>query len=421
MTSLLLRLQDRISATRLVLFLALLSVSATFAGRNIGGSWTASGNDMQFILEELENPDSWVLDWVAGPWVGREMFVYYRPVTSVAWWLEYTVFGENQSAWQCVSLLLYLGGITLLFLFLCRLFGNGIAPFVGVGVWAFREKTVLLIQWVPAQTDLLAGFFALLCLYFWDRFLLEKKQSFFTIAFLMCLLALGSKEVALVLPLICAALAAYRRDKRWAIWAVGCIVFLALFVYLRSIALGGTGFIPGDKVGSSHGGIEATSAMRNVIQFLIPSPIGIGAAIISPLFLSLTTIALWLMRKRSVVLLFAVAIAGIILTTFALGGIEWWFVPQTLPALFSGMICILLICFAIRWEPHSALFAFIVGVIFSVFAIRVVFNSVGNVFYLPHIYWAIAWTTLVTAVLTSARRTSRLPKIVPTEVFQANP
>lgn len=420
MTALLLWIQDRILSTRIALFLVLLSVSAVFAGRNIGESWMASGNDMQFILEELENPDSWILDWVAGPWVGKEMFVYYRPVTSTAWWLEYTVFGENQAAWQCVSLLLYLGAVTFLFLLLCRIFGNGIAPFVGVGVWAFREKTVLLIQWVPAQTDLLAGFFAISCLYFWNRYLMERKQSALALSFLLCVLALGSKEVALVLPLLAAALAAYRRDKKWVLISIGCVAFLGLFIALRTVALGGIGFVPGDKVGTSQGGIEATSAIRNMIQFVLPAPLGLGGVILPTLILLFTTLSIWIFRKKSIVSLFALAIFGLALSTVALGGIEWWFLPQTIQSILLGMLCGLLILFAAKWESRGALLALITGVLFSVFAIRVVFNSAGNVFYLPHIYWAIAWGALITAMLNYARKTCRLSEIAPTEGFQAN-
>ncbi len=413
MTRILNSINRSCASSRLTLFLVLLSASAFFAGRNIGQSWTASGNDMVFIIDELENPDSWILDWLTGPWVGKEMFVYYRPITSLAWWLEYYAFGENQAAWQCVSLLLYLGGVTFLFLLICRIFGAGLPAFLGTAVWAFREKTDLIIQWTPAQTDLLAGFFALSALYFWDKFLIERKQSLLAGALILAILALGSKEVALVLPLVGAALSVFRRKEKWGLYALGCVSLLVLFFVLRTYLLGGIGFVPGDKVGTNAGGIDTGNAIRNVFQFLLPSWIGFTFVSLAGLVILITGCFVYVYRKLSVILLLLIVVVGLGLSTLLIGGFEWWMIPETYLSLFKAIVAFGIFFLIIKWSVRLFLLSLIVGTVFSVFAIRVVFNSAGNVFYLPHLYWALIWATVFTAGLSWFQNRHQSPKILP--------
>lgn len=389
-------------------FLALLllfgTVIALFYRGAVGGDWYASGNDMRFILPELR--DGRPLSWITGPWVGGQIFEYYRPVTSIAMWSEYQLFGENQAAWQAVSLIAHVLSAILLAYFLYVLFGFAIPAIIGASAWAFRWKMHYAIEWVPAQTDLFAGLFSIFGLVTFVVGLRCRKWWPMLISAIAMLLAIGCKEVAFVVPGVALMITLLKRDadsrKKVAV-VLGAMAVVMISVVARVIALGGIGFLPGQSPDGGSGVSEITFAKiaKNVVSFVLPAPLFRGSAI-EPLIA-------WVAGAGLVSALFVFRFRwhlGLLQATLTLLAITWllgdpasWHVPMVRGAILWA--CVSAVLIAVSFATNAARTSFVVlcGLVLALPLYHVVYNPAGNVRYLPDIYWAMAWAVLLSGVV----------------------
>jgi hypothetical protein len=156
----------------------------------------------------------------------RQGFYYYRPVTVLAHSLLLRWFGAQPFALHLFSVVLHAAAGVLVFLLLARLL-DPMSAWLAAALFLVHPLHVECVAWMAALPELLAGVFTLLSLYAIVRaappatVLDRGRQRKGTVAapgiwlILSCLAAaaaLLSKETALVLPLIAAALAG------WAAW-----------------------------------------------------------------------------------------------------------------------------------------------------------------------------------------------------------
>ena len=156
----------------------------------------------------------------------RQGFYYYRPITVLAHSLLLRWFGAQPFALHLFSVVLHAAAGVLVFLLLARLL-DPISAWLAAALFLVHPLHVECVAWMAALPELLAGVFTLLSLYATVRaaapatVLDRGRQRKGTVAapgiwlILSCLAAaaaLLSKETALALPLIAAALAG------WAAW-----------------------------------------------------------------------------------------------------------------------------------------------------------------------------------------------------------
>jgi|GEM_PF-3621491 len=382
---------DRLFAAGIVLMLCAVAV---YAKRAVGGDWSRSGNDMQFLLPALERDSP--LQYLAGPWAGREIFEYYRPVTSVAMWVELRAFGRAPTGWQAVSLILHLASVALLVLLLTDLVRSRVAALFGAGLWAFRDRIVETVEWVPAQTDLFAGFFSVLCLWAVARYASAGDRRWALTAAVAGLLAAGSKETALVLvglsPIV-AWVAQPSGCRRATQLALGAAVLLVAFLGARLAALGGLGFLPGQAVGDgSEAAITAGSVARRLAHFLLPYPLGPIGAVSVPATWSvcLAAGAAWMLRARP---LFAAGcvLAGVAAAGSFLGDVGWLLLPGTWAHFAWSVVVSFLVAGAAIRSPTMGAAVLAFGLCAALPLYHVVYNTAGNVTYLPDVYQALLW------------------------------
>ena len=367
---------------------------------------------MAYLLPEARSANSHgVLGWLTGPWMGYRLFEYYRPVTSLALYGEYRLFGEQSAGWQVVSLILHMSSTAMLATLCRRVFSSGLAALVGAGVWGFRDRQWDAIAWTPAQTDLLAGFFALACLLSLAIFLDSAGAKWLICAAVSGILSVGSKEAALVLPLLASLLIlrnpSQSRRTHWRMIGGAWLLAFVFFVW-RYHALGGLGFTPGQVSAHSGGGrLRPDQILSHLWSFLLPAPLG-SAAVVSAgacpaLFASLLLIAELRRRRLPRLWLLAAGAAAFLLVTVFLGGPEWWLVLQTYESLLAGIFCISLLALTVIWRPYDSLFVLGWGVCAWLPLYHIVYNVAGNVSYLADTYWALAWSALIAAVLRKGR------------------
>lgn len=167
-----------------------------------------------------------ILRWWAGPWIQRTS-PYYRPLSSMAFWLEYKAFGWNFQGHVIISwllhgavcLLLYRAGLAWLqgevrtrvglATVAVALFNARIGP-TGPG-WLLAPIAYGVVAWWPGQTDqfcLLASLGALLC---FDTWVMTGRRRKLIQAVSLWAVALLFKEMAVCLPLAAGCLVLYHK------------------------------------------------------------------------------------------------------------------------------------------------------------------------------------------------------------------
>jgi hypothetical protein len=128
----------------------------------------------------------------------------YRPLISVAYGIEYHLFGLAPAGYHIVDLLLHVLCVLLTFAWLDRrLAGRGdatrwLGPLAGALLFAAHTSRVESVSWISGCTDLWMALWVLLGLAAWDRL---PGLGGAVIAGILFILATLSKELAIAVPL----------------------------------------------------------------------------------------------------------------------------------------------------------------------------------------------------------------------------
>ncbi|NMC69048.1 MAG: hypothetical protein GYA57_03150 [Myxococcales bacterium] len=208
--------------------------------------------DPSRLLEALTH-DFWHVS-TADPVGEQHGLLYYRPVVTLAYALEFQLFGEAPFGYHAVSLLLHLVCVLLAFGWLRRRLGEGpggtAAALVGAALFAVHASRPESVSWVSGSTDLWMVLFVLSGLWLWDRASSRAAAAGATLCFALAVL---SKETAVVVPVLLAADAWLRHGPGRSGWCaarraalpllgVSAVFLLRLsFVPLRSAGFAGPG------------------------------------------------------------------------------------------------------------------------------------------------------------------------------------
>lgn len=226
--------------------LAVVAVSVVLYGRTLGFPF-AELDDGELVRDDLEfltRPSA------AFESFGRPYFrarasdhAYYRPVVTASFALDAAGSGSSASGYRLTNVLLHAGSASLLLLLLTvEGYGSGLATVVALAFAAHPALTAA-VGWIPGRDDLLLGLFSLAA---WLALLrLEKGLRLLPVVVhaLCFFLALGSKEAAVVLPLlfVLQRVVVRRQSLRAAVpvWLVGLWgATLAIVLSMRRAVLG---------------------------------------------------------------------------------------------------------------------------------------------------------------------------------------
>jgi hypothetical protein len=380
----------------------------------IGGNWYRGGNDMIYILpaEKAALPRGWnaAQDWLNGPWIGKELFVYYRPVTSIIWYGLYRAFGENSAPYQALAVALHAVSVAMIACLLRRVFGSPLAALGAALLWGMRHQMAEALEWTPAMTDILAGFFGIGALLVLQRGLDTRRYAILMpVTIGLMVLAMGSKEIALTIPLLAGLLILHhpklnRGERFFLLLLVGAI--LVGFFAWRLHCLNGMGFMPGQGVqGRSNASTFTLQKwMEAMVKYLVPAPINpfYGVSVIA----AVAGFVVWwfYLFQQSVAGRWIVGIGGAYLLNYLMQYTLFLFDPGPFIMLFAGMVTIALLFFVVWNRPRDAVFLFAYGLIAHIPLYHVVYNAVGNVTYLPETFWAFANAALFATTIDFLRR-----------------
>jgi tetratricopeptide (TPR) repeat protein len=149
--------------------------------------------------------DGWQKAWTGAAWD-------WYPVTSLAFWAEWRLFGADPVGYHAVQLGLHLFGAVLLLFLLRRLRVPG-AEIVAM-LFAVHPVTVGTVAWIAEQKNTLAFVFSVAAALAWMRGLDEERPRL-AVVWILGVLALLSKATAVALPGVLLLLAVWRRPGRF--------------------------------------------------------------------------------------------------------------------------------------------------------------------------------------------------------------
>jgi Flp pilus assembly protein TadD len=134
-------------------------------------------------------------------WFSLESPSQYFPLTYTSFYLERLLWGPSPMGCHIVNLLLHAANVLLLWRLLARLRVPG--AWLAAGIFALHPVQVESVAWIAERKNVLMGFFFLLALLQWVRFIDEKTLRpwrCYILALVFHALALSAKTTACMLP-----------------------------------------------------------------------------------------------------------------------------------------------------------------------------------------------------------------------------
>jgi hypothetical protein len=160
--------------------------------------------------------------WFAGPWINRKVG-YYRPLTSLLYFLEFRAFGSDFTAYNRVTWLMHGLNAGLLYLLTVSLFRdrrllNSALGLIAVWFFATNFNSMWIgvfhsIGWWPAQNDVLSLTFGLLSLLLLDQHLVCGGRGWLVGSLAAFCCAVFSKEMGYAVAPAAIALNWHRKRK----------------------------------------------------------------------------------------------------------------------------------------------------------------------------------------------------------------
>jgi len=134
-------------------------------------------------------------------WMDRIM-QFYRPLTSLSYWVDFKVWGLNPAAFHLTNILLHIANSVLLFFILLSLEISVAPAFLSALLFSVFPLHFENVAWISGRTDLLSFLFAVLSVWFFIKFLDRRRGAYLGFSSLCFFLSLLSKENAILLPVV---------------------------------------------------------------------------------------------------------------------------------------------------------------------------------------------------------------------------
>jgi hypothetical protein len=193
-------------------------------------------DDFVHLTRQLTRPT--LLNVVITP----DSFHFYRPVVQITFWLNTHLSGMNPVTWRMMNLLLHIGVVVTAFLLARKLLNRPRAAFLATLAFALTPKAHPIgVLWISARGDLLMALFSILAMLAWLRWAESNRSRWFVASFTCYLIALLSKETAILLPFLLLLTPASRspitviRAAGASVMIAGAAVVIGLRAYIGAV------------------------------------------------------------------------------------------------------------------------------------------------------------------------------------------
>jgi hypothetical protein len=194
---------------------------------------------------------------------------FYRPMTSLSYWLDFKVWWLNPAGFHLTNILLHLLNTIFLYLILVQLGMGRIPAFMSGLLFALFPLHFENVSWITGRTDLLSFMFAALSVLFFITYFKKKKYPSLIVSSFFLLLALLSKENSLMIFVIC-FMYVWQKGypvKKTAIVLLPPATSVIIWLILRRIALGSFSFAPSGRTFSDFLAATGFYSFKTVLPF----------------------------------------------------------------------------------------------------------------------------------------------------------
>lgn len=166
---------------------------------------------------------------------------YYRPLVLVSFMAEFHLFGLKSFFYNLTNLFLHIGNALLVFWIVTAVMKDKMTGFFSAFMFVIHPVHWEAVSNIPGRSILLCSFFFLSSFYSFLKFeTQDKKNPFYYISVVCFILALLSKESAVMLPFVLAGYIFFigSKDKRGSYGALVPYFILVVFYFMVRRLLG---------------------------------------------------------------------------------------------------------------------------------------------------------------------------------------
>ena len=270
---------------------------------------------------------------------------FYRPLVTLSLMVDFSIWGFNTVGYHVTNNLIHIANAVILFFLVRRIFKNEVLSLLVGSMFVMHPVHTQAVTYVSGRADPMYTCFLLSSMLL---FLKSEGENIWQIIFsyFLFILALLSKEVALILPaLICVVMAIFVKNAKLKKYFLGFLLICLFYVILRIVFL------------------------RSILDNPGPMPIGLSIRLLNlpkqiVEYISLLILPINLHIERNLpvsVGFFKELVIVIVPPTFKIVGVDY-------SLIFSWLLFILIIVFLCRiYKKHKGLFFsgmwFFVGII----------------------------------------------------------
>jgi len=126
----------------------------------------------------------------------------YRPLQMLTYMIDYSIWGLNVLGYHITNTLLHILVTLLIYWLISILYNNRLLSFLTSIIFVVHPVNTEAVSYISGRGDLLSASFILLCIIFYIKYLHSESIGLYISILLSCILAILSKENALILPIL---------------------------------------------------------------------------------------------------------------------------------------------------------------------------------------------------------------------------
>ena len=123
---------------------------------------------------------------------------YYRPLISLFYMFDYSIWGRNPTGYHLTNLLLYLATVISVSLVIYKVWNNERAAFIGGLCFVLLSTHVESVAWISGRTDIISGLFLFLSLLAFLEYIESERKIALWLTAIFALFSMWGKETGVV-------------------------------------------------------------------------------------------------------------------------------------------------------------------------------------------------------------------------------
>ena len=137
---------------------------------------------------------------------------YYRPLQTVSYMVDYFLWGELPAGFHVTNILFHVLAVILVYAFIMTLFREKTVAFMAALMFAVHPVHTTVVSYIAGRADAMLCVFTLGALTLYIRFRYGGKGiAYYAFSILFFVLALTTKETAMIIPVVIALFDSYGR------------------------------------------------------------------------------------------------------------------------------------------------------------------------------------------------------------------